>query len=59
MTRSKDGIYKIIKAKDIDKTITINFCPKCNNYLAKTDYYKCCMYCGWKYDINKLKKEKI
>lgn len=41
------------------KQITITLCPECREYLAKTNKYKYCMYCGWKYNSNKLVKEKI
>jgi len=29
-------------------------CPYCKEYLAKTDSYNYCMYCGAPYDKNKL-----
>ena len=34
--------------------IIIYGCPKCKEYLPKTDEYKYCMYCGWQYDKEKL-----
>ena len=29
-------------------------CPECKEYLAKNADYKYCMYCGCKYDSDKL-----
>jgi hypothetical protein len=41
------------------KKIPIHLCPNCKEYLAKTDIYRHCMYCGWKYKKSKLLKRKI
>ena len=37
-----------------EKMRTMTLCPSCKNYLAKTDLYNFCCYCGWRYDQNKL-----
>lgn len=36
------------------KKIKITFCPNCREYLARTEDYKLCMYCGYKYNIQRL-----
>jgi len=38
--------------------VEITSCPECNNYLARSENYKFCMYCGWAYDITKLKVQR-